>query len=278
MSKKIQNICFFILICLTFICVEKIVLFLQESDELMIKIKSENESLYIKPVNAVIKDNTIIPGISGREIDVGKSYQKLKKIGSYNYNFLEYKRIEPAISLNKQYDKYIISGNYKYPKVSLMFRIKEKDNIEQILKILNLNKIKSIFFIDNIWLENNNDLVLELIKKGHNVGILNNDIKESDFIWLNTIMKKINKGPIYCHNWKRDDNFLKMCSVSKNYSIIPTLMVKNTPFLTVKSHLKNGSLISLPINKAVGQELEMIIKYIYSKGFSIESIKEILKE
>ena len=46
-----------------------------------------------------------------KEVDVNKSYEKMKRLGEYNNNLLVFINDLPDISLKDNYDKYIISGN-----------------------------------------------------------------------------------------------------------------------------------------------------------------------
>ena len=96
------------LVILSFIYTEKTVNVIKEYDDIMISIKSENKNYRIDAVDAIIKDNTIIPGLKGREIDENKSYSKMKRYGSYNSSLLEYNEIIPSISIENNFDKYII--------------------------------------------------------------------------------------------------------------------------------------------------------------------------
>ena len=51
-----------------------------EQDEIMVKIKEEENNLNINPINAIIENDTIIPGNTGKDIDIEASYKSMKKI------------------------------------------------------------------------------------------------------------------------------------------------------------------------------------------------------
>ena len=111
MKKFFQTVGIISLLCFSFIYTEKTATVVKEFDDIMIQIKEKNEIYRKKAIDAVIVDNTIIPGISGSEIDIDKSYSKMKRYGKYNDKLLEYKSILPNISLTQNMNKYIVNGN-----------------------------------------------------------------------------------------------------------------------------------------------------------------------
>lgn len=269
------------LVILSFIYTEKTVNVIKEYDDIMISIKSENENYKIDAVDATIKDNTIIPGLKGREIDENKSYSRMKRYGSYNSSLLEYNDIIPSISIENNFDKYVISGNKNKNMVSLIFLVTKEDNIDNIIKILDSKNIKGNFFIDGTWAQNNEQKLIEIIQNGHNAGNLGTDgtYNDSTYSWLDTIIKKIAKQEIgYCYNEIDDLTALKLCAMYKNYTIRPNIIVKNYPLTEVKKSIQSGSIISFKINETLEKELPSIINYIQSKGFTITTLNEHLSE
>ena len=281
MKKSFQVIGMISLICLSFIYTEKTVNVVKEVDEIMIQIKKENSKYEQEPVDAIIKGDTITPGLNGKKINENTSYTNMKRIGSYNPNLLDYQMITPKISIKRIYDKYVVGGNSKKNIVSLMFIVQSSDNIDNILNILKNKKVNANFFISSSWLEDNNNKLSEIIALGHNVGNLGNnmDYKHSDFVWMDTIIKKVGKQKTgYCYNEEKDDEALKICAMHKNYTIRPTITISTYPSVEIKESIKNGSIISLPINGVVEQEISTIINFIQSKGYKIDTLNNLLKE
>ena len=269
------------LVILSFIYTEKTVNVIKEYDDIMISIKSENKNYRIDAADAIIKDNTIIPGLKGREIDENRSYSKMKRYGSYNSSLLEYNDIIPSISIENNFDKYVIGGNKNKNMVSLIFLVTKNDNIDNIIKILNSKNVKGNFFIDGTWVQNNEQKLIEIIQNGHNVGNLgtNGTYNDSTYSWLDTVIKKIAKQEIgYCYNEVDDINTLKLCAMYKNYTIRPNIIVKNYPLAEVKKSIQSGSIISFKLNDSLEKELPSIINYIQSKGFTINTLNEHLSE
>lgn len=281
MKKFFSYIGILSLLLFTFFYTEKTVNVVKEFDDIMIEIKNVNEEYKIEARDATILNNTIIPGLKGKEIDINKSYSKMKQYGSFNSNLLTFKEIEPTISIKDNFDKYVIAGNSDKRMVSFVFLVNDNDNIDEILRILNKRNIKGNFFINSNWLEKNNDLIVELIKEGHNVGNLSNNFNYKDdvYVWMDTVIKKIGKqGISYCYSETEDIETLKICSLYNNYTIIPSIVVENYPLKEIKEKLSSGSIISFKVNSNLKKELDLVINYIESKGLSIMALDEHLKE
>lgn len=281
MKKFFQTLGMITLMCLSFIYTEKTATVVKETDDIMIEIKKQNAEYKQEPVNALITNNTIRPGLNGKTINENKSYLNMKRVGGYNSKLLEYQVIKPQVSIEKIYDKYAVGGNNKKNLVSLVFLVKNNDDVNKVIGILDDKKVKGNFFIDSLWLENNNDKMMELIKNEHVIGNLsyNMDYSHSDFIWMDTIIKKIgNQKKGYCYVNSENANALKVCAAHKNHTIKPEIIIKKYPLIEVKQNIKNGSIIALPINNIVENELISIINYIEGKGYKIVTLNILLSE
>ena len=120
MRKTFEVIGLISLICFSFFYTEKISTVIKENDDILKEIESVASQYKTEAINAIIDNNSIIPGINGREIDIKKSYKKMKKVNSFNSNLLVYKEIEPEISIKEVYDKYIVSGNQQKKRGKLI--------------------------------------------------------------------------------------------------------------------------------------------------------------
>ena len=269
------------MICFSFFYTEKISTVIKENDDIQKEIKQVKDQYKTVAIDAIINNDTIIPGVSGKTIDVKASYKKMKKINSFNDNLLVYKNTKPKISVENIYDKYIISGNKTKKEISLLFLVEENDNIDKVIDILKKNNIKATFYIDGNWFENNNEKSLELIKDGHIVGNLGYNYRYdvSGISWMNTIVTKIgNQKSTYCYTENKNQDILNICKNNKSYTIIPNIVVKQNPLITIKKNLSNGSIISLKINDGLQSELPLIINYINSKDLEIVTIEKMLDE
>ncbi len=281
MKKFFQTIGIISLLCFSFIYTEKTVTVVKEFDDIMIQIKKKNETYKKEAIDAVINDNTIIPGISGSEIDIDKSYSKMKRYGKYNDNLLEYRTILPNISINQNMNKYIIKGNKEKNMVSLLFVIESNDSVDKILDTLNKKNIEATFFLDGSWVEKNNELLVEIVNEGYEIGNLgyNYSYTNSSFYWLDNKLKKVSGKSIgYCYHETLNNDALVLCSANKNYSIKPSLVVTSNPTNTIKNNLVAGDLIAIKVSDDVISELPVILDFICSKGFKITKLENHLKE
>lgn len=281
MKKFFETIGLCVLLCISFIYTEKTVTVVKEFDDIMIQIKAKAEKDNVAFEDATIVKNTIVPGITGSMIDVDSSYSKMKRYGKYNEKLLVYTESKPNVSLMDNIDKYVIGGNKQKNMVSLLFLVKSNDSIDNILKILEEKEVHATFFIDGSFAEKNNDKLIEIINKGHDIGNLSYNMNYShhSYAWLDATIKKISKQKNgYCYTENESKSIRSVCSMSSNYTIIPSLVVNSNPMITIKQNIKAGDFISLPVCSEVEQELALIISFIQSKGYSIESLSNHLRE
>ena len=268
--KIIKIIGLFCLFTITFIYTEKVINISQEQDEIMIKIK-ENNKTNIKPTNAIINNDTIIPGSIGKYIDNEASYKAMKKIGYYEPTLLVYKNIYPEISIYNNYNKYIIKGNTKNKNISLIYILNNKSTLDNIINSSNKYNIKINIFIDSTFL-NNNISIIDKIKNNelYNNGTNGIYTKDNLIIANNIINNKSNNKSIYCLFKEKEENSLNNCANTKMLS----LLTKKSNFYNIKNNLENGNFYLIDNT----QELNKIIEYIISKGYNIVPLSELITE
>jgi len=279
MKKFFEYLGLITLVGFSFFYTERTASVVKELDDIMIKIKEVSSNYKEEVIEAVIVENTIIPGMSGKEVNINSSYQKMRKLGMFNESYLEYEYIKPKELLKNNLDKYIISGNSNKKEVSLVFLVEERTNIDKVLKIIDENEIKANFFVDGNWFENNNELIIKLIENKHNVGNLsyNKNYQNSSFIWMDTIIKKIGKQKIgFCYKTENKKD-LENCTLQKNYTISP-IEIDSYPLINVKNNLTQGAILAFKINDSLNKEIDLIIKYINSKGLEIVNLEKLLNE
>lgn len=278
-KKLIRPILIIILVVFSFIYTEKSIDLIKNTDPLMKQIKETNYKYTIAPVNATIKNNTIIPGISGKEIDYEKTYNNMKKYGTYNESLTSLKETKPNISVDDIYDKFIIQGNNQKKSVALIFKIEEDTNINKLVQVLNNENIKVTFFIDGLYLEKNNASIEQILN--HELELLNynNSYNEITFTsslsYLGTIT---NKTPKYCYAEYNNKEIIELCSKLQLHTIIPTIQIKSNPYNEIKDKLINSAIISIPITSSFLNELQVSIKYIKSKGYTFKTLEQLLSE
>lgn len=274
MKKVFQIIGLISLTCFSFFMTEKTAMVVSDMDEIMIKIKENSDKYKTDYIDATIEDNKIIPGVNGKKVNINKSYKNMKINGYYHENLYVYDYTKPKISLMDNKDKYIIKGNPNKRMASLIFKVGINDDIDSILNIINNYNIKSVFFVEEVWFENNKSKIEEMIGMGHNVGILMEDYSHYDFELINMILKDIKNKNNYCYVEEENKTNIDACKLKDNYTIMPTIISSKTPLVDIKSKLEPGSLLSLKINSQVKKELSTIIIYIKSKGYKITNLDE----
>ena len=270
--KIIRIIGLISLFCFTFMYTEKIINVTMQQDEIMIQIKEYGYSHNINPINATIENDTIIPGNIGKYIDAEASYKAMKKIGYFNKSLLVYKDIYPEISIYNNYNKYIIKGNIKEKKVSLIYVLNNVKTLNNILNTINNHNITINFFIDSNLLNNNINIINELKNNEiYNYGNKGLYTKDNLIISNNIINNKSNNKSTYCLFIEKNTKSLNNCANNKMLSIIPTI---KGDYLTIKNNLENGSIII--INNT--QELNNSIEYITNKGYKIVPLSNLIIE
>lgn len=271
MKKIFQIMGLISLVCFSFFITEKTALVINEMDEIMISIKENMSSYEQTYVNASIDGNNIIPGKSARKVNITKSYKNMKTMGYYSDTLFIYDYTKPKVSIEDNKDKFIVQGNIGKNMVSLIFEIKDVDDVSYILEILNNFDVDSTFFIDeNIY---DNKVANKIIKGGHNIGILFEN--EIDYDWQDAIIKKINKQEnVFCLNEDKDIDKLNECAKRENYTIHPINISKITPLVDIKKTVKRGSILKLETSRELKKELSTIIIFLKSKGYEITNLEK----
>ena len=277
MKRTFNRVLIILLSIFSFYYTNQVVSFLQENDPIMKEIKSTEKKYKIEAENAITTDNTIISGKKGKVIDYDKSYQKMKKYGTYNESLTVLKDTIPVISINNNYDKYLIGGNKYHKKVSLVFIVKEKDP-HNIISILKQNKIKATFFIDGTFIENNINL-LKNEEQDFELLSYQNDYNESFFKTSLSYLESItNNKAKFCYTEIDNNKLLNLCEKLRLHTIKPTLIIKKDSYKEVKENIDNGIIISLDINSLIEKELKETITYIKQKGYQIVPLEYLIEE
>ena len=279
MKKTFQIIGLISLTCFSFFITEKTNLVVSNLDDIMIQIKQNKDKYSSESKDAIINNDTIIPGISGKTVNISKSYKSMKNNGYYNEKLFVYDYTKPKISIEENLDKYIIKGNPRKRMVSLIFNLYNNDDISEILNIVNNYNVKVNFFVDYNWFSNNTDLIKEIINNGHLISPLMEDYNNTNFEWIDTILKNVNRQRVvFCYKTNYSKENIEICKLKGDYTISPTKISDNTPLVDIKNKLESGSILTLSNNKEVKKELSSIIIYIKSKGLTIENLENHILE
>lgn len=281
LKKYISYLGVLVLACFSFYYTDRAVDIVKRNDPIMQSILNNSKNFYINPTSAIINNDEMIIGMNGKKVNIDKSYQNMKKINSYNESMLVFDEVIPNISLNQNYDKYIISGNINLNRVALVFKVEDISYINTINDILLNKNTLATFFMDGGVVENNMNDVLELVNNGNEIENLGYDGTYSvdKFNWTNNMISSLtNQDTKFCYTDYKNNDILDLCRNYKMYTIKPTISVNNYPFSTVKKELTNGSIISFNLNNTTVKELPTIISYIKQKGYDLVTLEQLINE
>lgn len=265
----------------SFYYTNKLIEFSKSKDPIMIEIMKNKDDYNKLSIDALINNNYITPGSEGLEVDVDKSYTKMKKLGKYNDNLYVYDVVKPTISIKDNYNKFVINGNTTKKEVSLIFKVNDLKNIENINKILFNNNVSATFFIDGNIKDDDINILKILDESNNYFGNLGYNKKYSikTIKYTNALLDRIDDdNHNYCYVEKDDINVLKTCSEIKMYTIKPMVVSNIFPFTYIKQNLENGKIFSLDTNSYTLKQLDLIIKYVRQKGYDFVTLEEILNE
>ncbi|MBO5183511.1 MAG: hypothetical protein J6B64_03830 [Bacilli bacterium] len=274
MLKKIFKIsAVLLLVGFSFFYTEKVTLIARNSDPIMRAIKKEESHKKVSNVNPVINNDEYIMGINGCEIDVDKSYSKMRSVGEFKEELIVMKETSDDKDLT---DKYVIGGNNKEKKVSLIF-IVNKDIDSNLTNYINDKNIKVNYFIDGKYLEENM-ITVKFLSENSNIYYLGENEEYSDENMLyhnNLISMNGSNEPKYCFTSDKDNNTLKLCN-DYDMVTIKSDIIKDNIYKRIKDKLNNGVIFAIDSDNI--DEIKVSINYILSKGYNIISLEDLLSE
>ena len=271
MKRTFKYIGFILILMLSFFYTEKAALIVKDVDEIMLKIRERKIELDKKPLEAIITEKTIIPGVNGYEIDVNKSYQKMRYIGKYNDNYLKFKTINPKNTLDKNKEKIIISGNKSKKAVSVVLISTSKNDMNFFGKIDD----RISLFIDGNLVEQQKEKMKEVYNITGTISY-NYDYNNPNYVWLDDTVKKIsNTKNSYC--LINDINLETGCEKYDNYTVYGKIISKN-PLLTTRNQIENGKILVYEVNDSLMKEIDAILDFITAKGYDILKLDKLLQE
>ena len=245
MLKKILKVsAVLLLVGFSFFYTEKVTMIARNSDPIMRAIKKEESNKKVSNVNPVINNDEYIMGINGCEIDVDKSYSKMRSVGEFKEELIVMKETSNDKDLT---NKYVIGGNNKEKNVSLIF-IVNKDIDSSLTDYINQKNIKVNYFIDGKYLEENM-ITVKFLSENNNIYYLGVNEEYSDE--------------------------LKLCN-DYNMTTIKSDVIKDNVYKTIKDKLYNGVIFAFDSNNV--DEIKVSINYILSKGYNIVSLEDLLSE
>ena len=278
MKKIYPVILTLLLIYFSFYYTNKVVGLIQSKDPIMVKIEKEKSNYEVKAVNAKVDNKNVIPGKNGKVVNENASFKKMKSYGEYNDELYVFDEVEPNVSIDDYYDKYISLGRSDNNNVSIVFKVEKNDSLEDVLNILKNNNVNATFFLDGIFLNNNKDIISKAIRSGNEIELLSYDDAYDKLDFEDSLHKLFNltkKEPKFCYSDYDRKEVLLLCDRLGLHTIIPTINTSINSFSLVKDKLESGSIISL---KANSNNLNTIINYIKQRGYNLVTLENLLLE
>lgn len=274
MLKKIFKIsAVLLLVGFSFFYTEKVTMIARNSDPIMRAIKKEENNKKVSNVNPVINKDEYIMGINGCEIDVDKSYSKMRSVGEFKEELIVMKETSNDKDLT---DKYVIGGNNKEKNVSLIF-IVNKDIDSKLTDYINDKNIKVNYFIDGKYLEENM-ITVKFLSENSNIYYLgeNEEYSDENMLYHNDLISMNGSNePKYCFTSDKDNNTLKLCN-DYDMVTIKSDIIKDNIYKRIKDKLNNGVIFAIDSDNI--DEIKVSINYILSKGYNIISLEDLLSE
>ncbi len=282
MTKKVIEVSFVVLLVLfSFYYTDKAINVVEQNDPIMQQIDKVKETFAEEAVNASVEGTYVKPGYNGLEIDTKKSFEKMKKYGSYSDNLLVFKEVIPTISVNEYYDKYISSGNGFTNLVAFVFKVEEGTDIKEVKTILDQNNVRGTFFVDGKWVDRQQEQIYELAKDFHEVEVLSYDKQYDPLLFQGTLDKVqliTNVKGQYCYAEYDQLEVLKLCSKEQMHTIIPTMKINSNLYSSLKGAVRGGDIVSIAINRDNVKELPVAINYLKQRGYTMDTLDNLLNE
>lgn len=281
MKKFLEAFLVIALVLFSFYYTEKAICLLESNDPIMKKIKDKSSDLEEKALNASIDGDYLIPGYNGLVINLEESFTKMKGYGSYNEALLVFEEVEPNISIDDYYDKYISSGNGMSTNIALVFTVDESSYTDNILNILKDMDTVGTFFIDGKFTDNNSSFLTLAVSNSNEVEVLSYDKSYDELLFkasIDKIKTLTSTTPKYCYATYDNEEVLKLCSKLSMHTIIPTIRLDDNIYSNLKGNLRSSSIISIKLTESNIKELKVLINYIKQRGFTLVTLDTLLNE
>ncbi|SFX34974.1 probable sporulation protein, polysaccharide deacetylase family [Thermoactinomyces sp. DSM 45891] len=148
-----------------------VVQYTDEEKRYLQKIKEDASKHYKAPIDAKMDSVwQAIPELDGQEVDIEASLKASmqKKNGEIVW---KYKKLAPKKRLSDLVNAPVYRGNSEQKAVGLMVNVAwGTEHLKEMLAILDKEGMKATFFLDGSWLNKNQEVAKELVKKGHEIG------------------------------------------------------------------------------------------------------------
>ena len=268
-------------------------------DELYEQVVQAAKTYNVEPVDAVIdRVWKKTPGYNGIQVDIEKSYKKMKAKGEFQKSQLVVKEISPKVHLEDLSPSPIYRANPNKPAVSFIINVAwGNEYLEGMLNTLKKHSIHATFVLEGRWVKNNPDLAKQIAAAGHELG--NHSYTHPDMKQLSAVLAKkeisetnqvIEKVTGYKPtlfgppSGSFNDQTVQVAASLGMETILWTVDTvdwrKPTPEALTKrvlDRIHNGALVLMHPTESTSKSLDILIKNI-EKEYKIVPVSEAFKE
>ncbi len=240
-----------------------------------------------------------IPGYNGIEVDIGASYEKMKKDGKFNEEKLIFKQVKPLIHLEELPPAPIYKGHPEKPMVSFIINVAwGNEYLSGMLATLKEHHVSATFFLEGRWAQKNPELAKMISEAGHEVGNhsfthpdmknLSNDKIRQEITKTNQVIKAttdIEPEWFAPPSGSYRDDVVKIASEEKLRTIMWSVDTidwqKPTPNVLINrvmSKVHNGAIILMHPTFSTEQSLDQLITQMKAKNLQIDTVSELMSE
>ena len=226
------------------------------NSSLVMEINKNIDKYNVLPVSAVIDGGYIIPGITGSNVNVIKSYNNMKALDVFNEKYLVFDKVMPNISLENNLDKIIKNGNRNKNSVSIL--------VENNIDVISYSKEKNI----NITRLINYDSY----DKYASYEQINNDL--DNYKSVEKLLNSNNMNKNICIINKMN---LELCKNYNKYLVETTIELNNYNLSNIKNNIQSGYIIYINDDVSI-VDYKILIKQIYYQDLDIISLSALITE
>jgi len=226
------------------------------NSSLVMQINNSVDKYNTLPVNAIVDNNYIIPGINGSNVNVIKSYNKMKSLEVFNETYLVYDKVVPKVSLENNKDKIIKNGNRMKNSVSIL--------VENNVDVIEYSKNKNI-------------QITRLIDYDSYDKYAKYEQINNDFNNYKKVEKLLNNNNLNKNICIINSSNLDFCKENKKYLVDKTIELNNYNLSNIKNNIQSGYIIY--VNDFVNiTDYKILIKQIYYQDLDIISLSALITE
>ena len=141
-------------------------------DILYQEIESKSSDYEEKPQKAKIdKLWKKMPGLNGQTVDIDASYEKMKKLGTFDEKLLVFNETKPTIHLQDLGAEPIYKGHPNKKMNAFLINVAWGDeHLTKMLNTLEKHQVKATFFLEGKWVKKSTNLAKKIVADGHEIG------------------------------------------------------------------------------------------------------------